>query len=324
MACAAAADDLGRRRGGTLARASVAWGLTCIAVLGVVLAPGDGHIESSQFGSDRALAVLAAVLVALGLGLHGMVLNDLLDMRRDQTLHPGRVLASGRAGPAQVVLVATAALILAMLGAGMLGGQSVLVVVALAAGLLVHNAMARFIPAIGLLVPGLLAAGLSMLPGWPPAAPWLSWSLFTICVALSLLTHVLGNKRPRPSTRAVAGLAAEWVVVSLLLLALPLSVSLQGDGSGEQVSLMWPALAVVVLVGLLLQRFRNNRNLARAADRMLRTTGVWMGLYAAAWCQAYAQTGWAIGFLVASALFLLVLAGLRELLSDDRGVVGWQ
>lgn len=324
MACAAAADDLDRRRGGTLARASVAWGLTCIAVLGVVLAPGEAAVESARFDSDRPLAVIAAVLVALGLGLHGMVLNDLLDMRRDQTLHPGRALSSGRAGPAQAVLVATASLILAMLGAGMLGGQSVLVVVALAAGLLFHNAMARFIPAIGLLVPGLLAAGLSMLPGWPPSAPWLSWSLFTICVALSLLTHVLGNKRPRPSPRAVTGLVAEWVVVSLLLLALPLSASLQDEGSGQQVSLLWPGIAVVLLVGLLLQRFRNSRNLARAADRMLRTSGVWMGLYAAAWCQAFGETGWAIGFLVATVLFLLALAGLRELLSDDRGVVGWQ
>jgi hypothetical protein len=122
----------------------------------------------------------------------------------------------------------------------------------------------------------------------------------------------------------VTGLVAEWVVVSLLLLALPLSASLQDEGSGQQVSLLWPGIAVVLLVGLLLQRFRNSRNLARAADRMLRTSGVWMGLYAAAWCQAFGETGWAIGFLVATVLFLLALAGLRELLSDDRGVVGWQ
>ena len=149
MATVALNDDCGRSTGGTLARASVAWGLICIAITGVVLQDRVAPLE------DFALAVLGAVLIAVGLALHGMALNDLLDLRRDQSMSPNRV-ASWRAGPAQAGLVASAALVLATLGAGLLGGQAVLVLVALAVGLLFYNAMARFIPAIGVLVLGLL------------------------------------------------------------------------------------------------------------------------------------------------------------------------
>jgi 4-hydroxybenzoate polyprenyltransferase len=253
-------------------------------------------------------------------------MNDLLDLRRDQMLAPERLLASGRVGPSQAAMFATASLILALLGAGLLGGQSVFVLVLLAAGLLFYNAMARFIPAIGLLMPGLLVAGLSMLSGWPPPVSWLPWSLFTVCVAVALVLHLVGDKRPRPSPRAIAGLTLEWFVVSVLLVVLPL----QGDALAAQEEalgsgwLLWPAGAIAVLCVLLGQRLRHARSSPRVVDRMIRTVGVWCGLFSASWCMAIGAHGWAIAFGVATALAVAALGMLGELLSGDRAGVDWR
>ena len=312
----------GARRGGAMARVSLAFGLVCIAVTGIVLAIRVDH----PVGLDDVPALLGAVFVAVGLGLHGIAMNDLLDLRRDQALSPSRMLASGRVGPAQAALLATAALILALLGAGLLGGQSIFVLVLLASGLLFHNAMARFIPAIGLLMPGVLVAGLSMLSGWPPPIPWLPWSLFTVCVALGLLVHLVANKRPRPSPRAITGLTIEWLVVSVLLLVLPLRAGAPeavGYG-GDAWVLLWPGSAIVLLCMLLGRRVWHARNSTRVVDRMLRTTGIWLGLFAASWCMVQGAQGWAIALLVASAVAVLALGVLGELLSGDRGTLNWR
>ena len=300
-----------------MARASVGWGLICIAITGVVLQNHCAPVE------DLGLAVLGAILVAGGLALHGMALNDLLDMRRDETLSPSRV-RSWRGGPAHGALLATSALVLAMLGAGLLGGQAVLVVVALAAGLLFYNAVARFIPAIGVLVLGLLVAGVAVLPGWPPPAPWLPWSLFTIAVAIGLMVHLLAGKRPQPSSRALVGLAVEWIVVSALLLTVPVTASLADAGDVQSWGLLWPGAAAVLLVLMLCGRLWKVRSGPRAADSMLRMTGLWSGVFAASWCQSAGATGWAIGLLGATVLAALSIIGLRELLSGDSDVVGWR
>ena len=298
-----------------MAHASVGWGLICIAMTGVVLQDHSAPID------DLGLAVLGAILVAGGLALHGMALNDLLDTRRDETRSPSHV-RSWRGGPAHGALLATSALVLAMLGAGLLGGQAVLVVVALAAGLLFYNAVARFIPAIGVLVLGLLVAGVAVLPGWPPPAPWLPWSLFTIAVAIGLMVHLSAGKRPQPSSRALGGLAVEWIVVSALLLTVPVSASLADASDVQSWGLLWPGAAAVLLVlGVRLQKVRSG---PRAADSMLRMTGLWAGVFAASWCQSAGATGWAIGLLGATVLAALSIVGLRELLSGDSDVVGWR
>ena len=230
----------------------------------------------------------------------------------------------GGRGPAQAGLVASAALVLATLGAGLLGGQAVLVLVALAVGLLFYNAMARFIPAIGVLVLGLLVAGLSVLPGWPPPVPWLPWSLFTMAVAVGLLVHYLAPQRPRPSSRALLGLALEWVVVSALLLTVPMTASLADDGQALSWSLMWPAAAALVIVIVLGARLRHARAGSRAADAVVRLTGLWTGVFAASWCQAVGATAWAIGLLVATSLAAVSMVGLRELLAGDGDAVSWR
>jgi len=315
----------GRRRSGAMARASLAFGLVCIAMTGVVLALD----VDPTVGGNNAPALLGAAFVAIGLGLHGMAMNDLLDLQRDRLLAAGRMLASRRVGPAQAALMATAALILALLGAGLLGGQSIFVLVLLAAGLLFYNAMARFIPAIGLLMPGLLVAGLSMLSGWPPPVPWLPWSLFTACVAVALLIHLVADKRPRPSPRAMVGLTLEWVVVSVLLLVVPLNAHSVEDplagGQGDAGwALVWPAAAIVLLCLLLGQRLRHAHNSVRVADRLLRTTGIWTGVFAASWCMAVDAHGWAIAFAAATAAAVAGLGVLGELWSGDRGAVGWR
>lgn len=309
--------QISRRRGEAMARGSLAFGLISIALLGVVL----GAQVDSALADRIGPAMLGAFFCALGLGVHGMALNDLLDLRRDLVLDPDRTLASGRVGPAQAALIGTGALIIALLGAGLLGGEAIFVLVVLAAGLLVHNAMARFIPAIGLLMPGLLIAGLSMLPGWPPAVPWLTWSLFTISVGVGLVVHLVADKRPRPSPRAVAGLTIEWIVVSVLLLVLPVTAP---EAIPLDWGLLWPAGVAALLCLLLARSVRADVGSPRAADRVVRTTGVWCGFWAAAWCMAIGAEAWAAGFAIASVAAVIVLVLVRELIGQSPASLEWR
>ena len=96
------------------------------------------------------LLVLGAVL---GGGLYGYAtaLNDVLDVRRDRLLRPDRPIPSGGVGRQTAMVVAVICLLLALLAATFFGRATMVLTVATAGGLLFYNAVAKHLPATGLI-----------------------------------------------------------------------------------------------------------------------------------------------------------------------------
>ena len=102
------------------------------------------------------LSLLAGAVLALGLFAHGAALNDLLDLQHDSAFSPDRPIPAGRIRIGQAVVITIGALLMAFLGASILGVWAVLLTLLMAAGLLFYNTAGKFIPAVGFTTIGLL------------------------------------------------------------------------------------------------------------------------------------------------------------------------
>ncbi|QKK08773.1 MAG: UbiA family prenyltransferase [Planctomycetota bacterium] len=141
--------------------------------------------------------LLGGAASALGLYSYGTCLNDLLDVRRDRALRPERPLASGQLSIETAAVTVALTLIIAVLGATVFGTASVLLTLALAFGILFFNTAARFVPAVGLVVLGLLYAGHILVPNPGLRFMWPVWLVMTHALIVAAATHVLARKVPR-------------------------------------------------------------------------------------------------------------------------------
>jgi len=94
---------------------------------------------------DQPLGVLLAggALLALGLFTYAMALNDTLDVRRDRSLHPDRPIPSGLISHDSAVGVVAVTLMLAILGAALLGVETVLLTLLTVAAILFYYLVAQ-------------------------------------------------------------------------------------------------------------------------------------------------------------------------------------
>ena len=95
-----------------------------------------------------------------------------------------------------------------------LGRDATWVTLVLAMLLLFHNGVAKFIPAIGLVVPGALIAGVMLVPDWQMPMPIVVWLAMSIVVLMSIGVHILADKRPILSGRALLVVVLAWFVMS--------------------------------------------------------------------------------------------------------------
>ncbi|MBY0262210.1 MAG: UbiA family prenyltransferase, partial [Phycisphaerales bacterium] len=156
------------------------------------------HVKAE--GSTPAFAALPLWLMLAGgavnaLGLFGFAtaLNDVLDYRRDQALHPERPIPSGRVSLDGAVSLVVCTLGAAVLGATLLGMTSVLLTLLIAGAILFFNAAGKYIPAIGLIVLGLIYAGQMVVPNLNLKFVLPVWVVMTHALAVAGATHVLGR-----------------------------------------------------------------------------------------------------------------------------------
>jgi len=97
------------------------------------------------------LILLLGAILGGGLYSYATALNDVLDARRDKLLRPERPIPSGGLGRQTAMVVALICLLLAILAATFLGRATMVLVVAAAGGLLFYNAIAKHLPATGLI-----------------------------------------------------------------------------------------------------------------------------------------------------------------------------
>src|SRR5688572_18913735 len=143
-----------------------------------------------------AVALLAGLIVALGLFAYGASLNDVLDVRHDTAFSPDRPIPAGRIRVGQAIVVTVGALLVAMLGGVSLGKESAGVTLLTATGILFYNAAGKFIPAAGITTVGLIHAAHMLIPNHQLQFTLPVWLVMTHAMVIAALVHHLEQKRP--------------------------------------------------------------------------------------------------------------------------------
>lgn len=269
---------------------------------------------------------------ALGLYSYGTCLNDLLDVRRDRALRPERPLPSGQVSIETAAITVALTLIIAVLGATVFGTASVLLTLALAFGILFFNTAARFVPAVGLVVLGLLYAGHILVPNPGLRFMWPVWLVMTHALLVAAVTHVLARKVPPISTRAACLAVVGWLLWSVLILWLGW---LRSAPTSDDTRVIWPhwvppsagigpAVLCASFVLLAVRRTRQYGWGPRAADKIYRYGSLWLNLYALAWMLGAGYLREAALLAALALVAYLTMTTLRELYGLAEQPVGYR
>jgi 4-hydroxybenzoate polyprenyltransferase len=237
----------------------------------------------------------AATLVALGLFAFGAALNDILDVRRDRALRPDRPLPAGRITLDAAVALVVGTMLAAILGATAFGTPAVLLTLLMLAAIFLFNVAGRFIPALGLVILGLIYSGHMMIPNVHLRFLWPVWLVMTHALAVGALAHIMANKVPRLSRRAVVAAGTGWLFWTAMILLLqwrrdeapvaawppPLS-SLWPEWVSPAAAL-GPAILAALFVLVAWDKVRRLGPGTRAAEKISRYGALWLALYACAW-----------------------------------------
>ncbi len=230
------------------------------------------------------LLLLGATGMAVGLFSFATAMNDAIDARRDRSMHPERPLPAGRLSLDVAASVIAFALILAILGATVVGLSAVLLVLLAASAILFYNLIGRFIPSIGLVLLSLIygahmvAANANILFVWP------IWLVMTHALLVGAAVHRISGKRPALTTRVILAAAAGWAFWSAVLLW----VGWRRTGALWPEWVPWsvavaPLLLAAGYAAYIWLRIRRARDRARAAERAQRYGALWLPIYETAW-----------------------------------------
>jgi hypothetical protein len=273
--------------------------------------PPDAFRESPLWA-----LLLGGAANALGLFAYAAALNDVLDFRRDRTIHPERPLPSGRLSVNAAVILVVCTFMTAVLGAAALGVAAVILTLFVAGAILFFNAAGRFVPAVGLVVLGLIYAGQMVVPNLHLRFVWPVWLVMTHSLVVAGVSHILGRKVPVISRRAIAVATAGWAFWSGVMLVAGWR---RNHGQGG----LWPewvhpsvALGPAALAaGYAVIAYRKVVLLGRSprtAEKVTRYGTLWLSLYSCAWLlgQGYFAEGAILGALAAAGF--LGMTVLRE------------
>lgn len=191
----------------------------------------------------RTAVPLAATSICIYMA--GMVLNDLSDLERDRTLHPDRVLPSGRISPVRAALLfATLAVAGGILASLALQAAAGIAAALIGAVLLYDTAAKRWA------VPGALAMGLcrtlNMAMGMAAARglalgsdPWLWGPPILLGIYVTALTLLSTLEERHPGVGRWVGLGVRGIIPLDALL-----VALRGS--------LWEAAGILALLPLVL------------------------------------------------------------------------
>ena len=317
-----------------LTRLSVAFGavsdLWFMIVLVWVLegASVDGVVLNWGVGTGLTwlpAALLAGLVVALGLFGYAASLNDVLDIRRDTAFRSPRPIPAGRIAPGQAVIITVFALLTAVLGATALGTWSVWLTLLVALMLLFYNTAGRYLPAVGVVTIGLAHAVHMLIPD--PAFPILLpvWLTMTHAMALSLGVSILEDKRPAITAQARAGIVCGWVFWSAVLGWLGWYRS--GSLWPEPLSiwgLCWPLGVAFAGLVVLHRKQRTAPDRRAGAEKLKRYGAMWQCLYGAAWFMAMGLPVPAFCFAGLAVVGFTVMTILREVVGLGGRPIGFR
>jgi hypothetical protein len=281
--------------------------------------------------------LVAATLVALGLFAFGAALNDILDVRRDRALRPDRPLPAGRISLEGAVALVVGTMLGAILGATVFGTQAVVLCVVVLGAIFIFNVAGRFIPALGLVILGLIYSGHMLIPNIQLRFLWPVWLVMTHALAVGAATHIMANKVPRLSRRAIFAAGSGWLFWSGVILWMQWSRDDAPAPSGviPPLASLWPdwvhpaaaigpaILAVLFIVGAW-DKVRRLGAGPRAAEKLSRYGALWLALYACAWLLGDQHLSAALVLGVLALTAWLGMTALREIYGLLEQPVGYR
>jgi hypothetical protein len=234
---------------------------------------------------DLLGALAAAAIVAVGLFAFSSSLNDVLDARHDSAFSPERPIPAGRIRVSQAIVVTAGSLMVAVVAGLAFGKVPLLLTVLTAAGILFYNAAGKHVPAIGLIVIGLVHALHMLIPNPQLTFTLPVWLVMTHAIGIAAAVHVFEDKRPRLSRHAIAGTVAGYVFWSVVIIGSGVWRGSLWPPETSPLGLAWPFLAVVGFI--VVARRKTARVPGRsAAEKIKRYGAMWQSLYGAAWLLA--------------------------------------
>lgn len=245
------------------------------------------HLTPQLSRGPLWLLLGGGALLALGLFAFGAALNDILDLRRDRTLRPDRPLAAGRMSLESAVAMVVCTMIASVLGATVFGTEAVLLTLVLLGAIMAFNAAAKFIPAIGLVLLGLIYAGHMAAPNVYLRFLWPVWLAMTHSLAVAAITHRMAGKVPKISRRAAFAAVAGWIFWSAVILYFQWRRddpprSLWPQWLPPQAAI-WPAALALVFIIVAWGKVKRYGRGPRSAEKIARYGSLWLALYACAW-----------------------------------------
>jgi|LauGreDrversion4_2_1035121.scaffolds.fasta_scaffold365946_1 4-hydroxybenzoate polyprenyltransferase len=324
-----------------VSRLSIAFGAVANVWLMTLLARADDRLAHAPVATAPLWEVLGAgALVAVGFLAFGAALNDFLDAKHDRAFAPERPLPTGALPARRAVQLAAVSLCIGVLGAVAFGTIAAVTAIALTALVLVYDAFAKHVPALGIVLAGLTTALCMLVPSVEATTLLPIWLAMSQTMGVGALAYIMGDKRPALTRRAVVSGAIGWAFWSAVLVWLELARNNGGLFEPWRASAALAIPAVTVAVGgalgawklgvwrLLSTRGGEGRRGAargpRAGERVLRYGSLWKSLVAAAWLLAAGMpvaAAWIAG--IAVAIFVLV-ALVREAGPQLAEPVGWR
>jgi len=281
------------------------WVIVCLAFY--VESPGRRNSHLITLGLP--LALLTAAGLTLGMGIWALATNDILDRRRDQMFSPHRPMVTGEVSTPAAVIIALVSLSVAIICAWALGLPSMLLTLVAATGTVFYNVAGKHMPAVGVVMLGLICAMNMIIVSPQLGYIWPVWLSMSHIMIVATVNHVLRNKRPRLRPIDLAGILAGWLFWTLALFAW---ITLR-DTTGNDLPWVWvgPGTAAAIYVGLLAWAFSAPQR--KIARRYAAVSLLAMLLFDAGWLIALSMPG--LACLLIGLLMVLVISvyGIRTL-----------
>lgn len=195
------------------------------------------------------LALLGSGVIAWGLGIFMVALNDALDARHDRAFEPERPIPAGRVTQRAALGLAMIGLLVALGVAVAFGKLSMLLAVGAAGAIVFYNVAGRFVPAVGVVTLGLVIGVTLVIPNPALAFAWPILLTMTHVIASATLRYWLAGKRPRLTPINGWGICVGWAFWILVVIVL---IRVRGqDITHDGLGWVWIG-PTVVTVGLAL------------------------------------------------------------------------
>lgn len=272
-----------------------------------------------------ALVLLGATLYALGLFAFANALGDTLDARRDRALYPDRPIPSGRLSIETATTLVAISLLIAILGASLLGQPAVFMCLLTAFAIWFYHAAGKFIPSVGLVSLGLIYGAHMMIANPNLIFVWPVLLVMAHALLLGAITHRLGQKRPVLTRSVLITAAAGWAFWTgvLLYVGLIRAGTWWPQWVAPQAAIVPIALAAIFVI-FAWNKSRMTKDPRRGAEKLRRYGALWVTLYATGWLigQGYFYAGLYLAGL--SLVGLLGMTVLREVYGLIEQPVGYR